>query len=212
MTTMGEVGLVCPECGTAFRSRMIMSCGHGGQDTDFRPQYWGANPLPVFVHRCPDCDFVADAGEFEEYDGPDMDLPEDPGGSGAERYALAARHAEARGASREELGWLHMRAAWCARMAGDTAIECLNMERAAALLAEAVESDEVGDLAAATYLVGELKRRCGDFEEAGRWFWRAASTPMDDEQQQWLSGLIERQRELAQAGDASGTEMPGEED
>lgn len=211
MTTFNEMAVACPMCDTVFRTAAIMSCGSGGQDSDFRPQYWGLNPLPLFVHRCPECDFVAYDDEFEHRGREVEGLPEDPGGTGVERYVLAARKAEDANASREEIGHLYLRAAWCARVEQDEDAEQRNMELAGRKIANAVQASEVNDseTATASYLVGELKRRCGDFEEAVNWFTRAASAPMpaDDEKKEALQRAINKQSELARANDPRNTDM-----
>ena len=66
MTTFFEEMLTCPVCAEMFEVPMIGSCGSEGQDEDFCPQYWGANPLSQLIHSCPQCRFTAFIDEFEE--------------------------------------------------------------------------------------------------------------------------------------------------
>ncbi|NVM31978.1 MAG: DUF2225 domain-containing protein [Candidatus Helarchaeota archaeon] len=59
MTTWYPIELVCPVCETTFTSNSIGSCGHASKRTDFRPNYWGFNPVRFFYHNCPECGFCA---------------------------------------------------------------------------------------------------------------------------------------------------------
>ncbi len=199
MTTVMELALECPRCGGAFVTNAVMSCGNAGQDTDFRPHYWGTNPLPHFLHRCPLCRFVGSQEDFELHEGSTEGLPVDEAGPGAGRYADAAGLAEREGESLKTVADLYLRAGWCARVAGDEEAEQRNMGRAAAAFSRALEIGEVrqSDAAVITYLVAELHRRCGRFGDATAWFEQAASVPADEERAHWLPALLERQRRLA---------------
>ena len=212
MTTILDLVVLCPDCHEAFVTHALGSYGNAGQDTDFRPHYWGLNPLPFMVHECPNCSFVAPDDRFDSSDASSDGLPRDPAGPGADRLARAARSMRDTEASAEEVAWLFLRAAWCARIDGDAADERMNMTEAAQSFEMALEGEEIGanNTAAATYLVGELHRRCGDFARALSWFARASALdhPNPDFD---LTGLIERQRQLAQAGDAANAEMPSED-
>ncbi len=182
-----------------------MSCGYHGQDTDFRPRYWGADPLPNFVHRCPGCDFCSYTALFRKLKHPPEDLEYDPGGYPIKRYELAARKAVEHGASSEQIADFYLHAAWCARRPSWRRIERRNLQRAARWFASAVSRGEIDrrELAKTVYLIGELRRRCGDFEGALDWFRRAESVWLTPEQRQWLPRAIRRQKGLARRKDAS---------
>lgn len=65
MTTFFPIDLTCPVCGTEFKSQTIGSCGFASKRTDFRPNYWGANPVFYFYHNCPNCGFCSTEITFE---------------------------------------------------------------------------------------------------------------------------------------------------
>jgi len=69
MTTFSPITLECSVCDEIFESSEIGSCGYGTRRTDFRPNYWGFNPVNYFYHLCPNCGFCAPKeiykGKFE---------------------------------------------------------------------------------------------------------------------------------------------------
>lgn len=64
MTTLSAIKLNCPICGDTFSSGRIGSCGYASKRTDFRPNYWGMNPVKYFYHLCPHCGFCASEDFF----------------------------------------------------------------------------------------------------------------------------------------------------
>jgi hypothetical protein len=66
MTTFFPITLTCPVCGKDFKSQSVGSCGHGSKRTDFRPNYWGANPVRYFYHNCPDCGYCNSQNFFKK--------------------------------------------------------------------------------------------------------------------------------------------------
>ena len=65
MTTFSPISLACSVCNTIFESNEIGSCGFGSKRTDFRPNYWGFNPVIFFYHLCPNCGFCGPKSMFE---------------------------------------------------------------------------------------------------------------------------------------------------
>jgi hypothetical protein len=65
MTTTSPIQLSCPVCETEFESTSIASCGYASKRTDFRPNYWGLNPVPFFYHCCPSCGFCSTSSFFK---------------------------------------------------------------------------------------------------------------------------------------------------
>lgn len=206
MTTLFAVALICPRCGEPFLSTALGSYGSSGQDTDFRPHFWGFDPLPLMLHRCPRCRYVAEDDAFARadlpYDActPPRDAEDDP----VRRYTDAARCAREDGRPPLHIASLLHRGAWCARNAGRRDVERELMAEAAreygrALDAGGVDAEEAPALA---YVIGELLRRCGRFEEALAWFDRAAGYPLTPEQAEWLPALIGEQRTLAESADS----------
>jgi len=211
MTTFVRLAMICPKCRLLFKSIHIASCGYISQDTDFYPHYWGFNPLPHFVHRCPGCGFVAHENEFEK-PGQKIsglqtleNLPEDPNDSGVNRYSDAAAYYAEKGADKLLVADCYLRAGWCARIEGKREEEQIMLMKAAQWFTEALEegSVDVSQRAVIAYLIGELHRRCGRFDEALEFFERAKR----ESPEEWLSSIIERQAELARAHDPSNTQF-----
>lgn len=65
MTTFSPILLICPVCRKSFESNEIASCGFASKRTDFRPNYWGFNPVEYFFHLCPSCGFCGPKQIFE---------------------------------------------------------------------------------------------------------------------------------------------------
>jgi len=65
MTTLVPIELKCSVCEKTFESSEIGSCGFANRRTDFRPNYWGFNPVYYFYHLCPHCGFCASKSIFE---------------------------------------------------------------------------------------------------------------------------------------------------
>ena len=59
------IELQCAICDKTFESLEIVSCGYADKRTDFRPNYWGFNPVFFFYHLCPHCGFCAPKRVFE---------------------------------------------------------------------------------------------------------------------------------------------------
>ncbi|TFF90832.1 MAG: DUF2225 domain-containing protein [Promethearchaeota archaeon] len=64
MTTIFPIDLKCPVCEKGFKSLTVGSFGSASMRTDFRPNYWGANPVSHFFHACPNCGFCADLNNY----------------------------------------------------------------------------------------------------------------------------------------------------
>lgn len=65
MTTIVPITLNCPACGKEFQSSVVGSCGYASKRTDFRPNYWGMNPVEYFYHLCPNCGFCSNETFFK---------------------------------------------------------------------------------------------------------------------------------------------------
>lgn len=213
MTTFAYSAMICPKCRLLFKSIVITSFGYSGKDTDFCPHYWGFNPLPHFVHRCPSCGFVAYGGEFEEplqrvSKLQDFNkLPEDPNDSGINRYSDAATYYAEKGADKLLVADCYIRAGWCARFEGRKEEERIMLTKAAQWFTEALEEGiaNARQRAVIAYLIGELHRRCERFDEALEFFERAKRESAEE----WLSFAIERQAELASKRNSSNTIFEG---
>jgi len=209
MTTIREQTLTCPACGTAFQAHVVASCGYAGQDTDFRPRYWGLDPQPLFVHTCPRCLFSGYEAHFaapvseelREWLVEERGLGRLQSSAGSRRYTLAARCRERAGDNDVAIADMYLRASWCARVEEDRAMERLSQRRAVERFQRALETDLVllDQQTAITYLVGELYRRLGDFELATAYLARVLDTDWAD--------LAGRQLDLARQANAVNTVM-----
>jgi uncharacterized protein (DUF2225 family) len=120
---------------------------------------------------------------------------------GADRFLLAARIHEFL-EDEEPLTTCHylLRAAWCARAAGDDATERLALREVLLRLSHVLENDEPGDLDTQRlrYLAGEVSRRSGDFGRALEFFGLVeAEADTEDEEGAFYGPLARRLRQLA---------------
>jgi uncharacterized protein (DUF2225 family) len=210
MTTFVEIHLTCPACRTQFASRLITSCGNRGQDTDFRPHYWGLDPLPHFVHTCPSCEFSGLTDDFVEpgTEAERVDHDEPPARPfddtpGSRKYELAAeRYAAAQQPEHRLVGDLYLRASWCARLEAAPAREASLQRQAILHFEAALEDPDLGrdERAVITYLAGELYRRVGCFDFAQAMLARCSELEWPEEELGWLRPLVEQQTRLARQG------------
>ncbi|NVM54819.1 MAG: DUF2225 domain-containing protein [Candidatus Helarchaeota archaeon] len=77
MTTVSTIPIICPKCKEKFKSTVVFSFGCARRTTDLRPIYWGFNPMPLWVARCPFCSFADFVNGFENVPYPDPESLED---------------------------------------------------------------------------------------------------------------------------------------
>jgi uncharacterized protein (DUF2225 family) len=65
MTTIVPIDLTCPVCGDTFKSKTVGTFSSKSIRTDFRPNYLGENPVPLFFHACPNCGFCGDLNNYK---------------------------------------------------------------------------------------------------------------------------------------------------
>jgi uncharacterized protein (DUF2225 family) len=202
MTTLALDNVECPRCQHKFAVTTVASFSVLGSHTDFCPLYGGSPPLFHAIVVCPQCRY-ADYGKgfagAKEEPKPPRPEGEGPRLSVLERYRLAIETAQERGQDDCALADLYLRASWCARLLKEPRDERALQEKAIehlqrALAGEAVPPDQITPN---TYLVGELYRRIGRFQEAVEWFDRV------EDPGSGLADLTARMRELAWRQDAS---------
>jgi len=55
-TTLKKQTITCPNCGTKYSDNSIQSTNtFGGMDSEFRIYATGLQPIPFFIHTCPNC-------------------------------------------------------------------------------------------------------------------------------------------------------------
>jgi uncharacterized protein (DUF2225 family) len=213
MTTLRSETRLCPVCETVFRVQSVDSCGSRGCDSDFRPHYWGPDPLEHFVHSCLECGFSGYAEHFDngasevvirkirKFLSPrtrDLTRPQ----STFFRYEFMALIAEWEDRDSLEVADSFLRASWVARNSQNREKERLYQREAVRRFEEALEIGECTDQrqrAMVSYLVGDLHRRLNRRRRAETWFHRAREEyemlGERDEEHAWLGDQIRRQLE-----------------
>ncbi len=127
MTVWRRETRVCPVCENRIRVVTVDACGSHGADSDFRPHYWGTDPLEQFIHACRDCGFAGTDADFREGLSETVirrirkfltPRTRDLARAGAPffRFEFAALIYEWQDRSSLEVGDAFLRAAWVARL------------------------------------------------------------------------------------------------
>ena len=181
-TTIGDADFTCAFCGRQFTDKIIWSTNVMDRDPEFRPLAMGLDPLPYLVHACPHCGFTdgRDEAKLSEPERRDLgkfltDFRQAHGGvRGAAKYEVLANIYILRKLPSERIAFAFQQAAWIADDSHDAA--AARRYRAATLeyLVKTLDNPEIEPkkVPTLTYLVGELKRRLGRFDEALQWFSR----------------------------------------
>ena len=197
---MFPVTLKCPRCGTTFRSAVLGSFGYSGAYSDLCRRFWGLNPLPYFIHTCPNCSYTGGTSEFATVSGEGEEgLPTDLE-FGCRKYGLLAERYASEGKSSYEVARMYHMGACCARLSGKRDLELLFLDKALKWLLRAVEEEAVPkrEEAVAFYLLGELHRLAGDFDSALKYY---EMVPRQGSAEEWLVKLALRQMEHARRRD-----------
>ncbi len=184
---------------------VLKSFGHFDKDSDFMPHFWGANPLEFMVHVCPHCGFVGIDEDFERIMDSQGDTPFEAKISGYEKYKRLAERYLRENRFLDAAVAFH-RAAWCLRLlCVSREVQIPYLKKAIEYFKKALELGEVPEepKAIIAYLIGELHRICGNFNESILWFDKASKMKMTKDLKKWLPQLIERQKKFAEMKDAS---------
>lgn len=210
----------CPLCAELFKSLNIRSNAVYvvKKEADFHIVYKGLNPFYYSIVVCPSCYYAASQGVFGQeipeslagqlkfaLDKLRPELSFDPCGerdraAALECFILAVRTAQLKKVPAGELAGLLHGAAWISREMDHKESELVYLKEALKYYMEAYNRapDAVAHMneAQATYLIGELYRRTGDFARAIQWFRFALDTESIKEQPQ-LEKQIREQWSLA---------------
>lgn len=192
-----EKKYICPVCNTSFKSYAVRSSKAMAQkrEADLHTIYSGVSPLHYTIVVCPVCYYAASNNTFgneienrilnplaqaliqiKPDNAPDF-LHERNLDIALYAFQLAIRSAQLRKARPGELAGLFLGAAWMAREKGDDELDKEYCSQALQSYLEAFNRDfrSIGNMndAQATYLVGELYRRTGNYSEAINWFGKA---------------------------------------
>jgi uncharacterized protein (DUF2225 family) len=190
------------------------SAGSFGADSDFRPRFWGKDPLEAYVHACPECGFAGYADDYLEgvtegvirkirkFLTPrtrDLAKPN----SAYYKFEFLALIYEWEDRASIEVGDSFLKASWVARACGNREKERLYQRESVRRFEEALEIGECGrqeERAVVSYLIGDLHRRLNRRRRAETWYHRAreefgllAGDSQDD--LAWLGDQIRRQLE-----------------
>lgn len=214
MSTLMQETRACPLCESRFPVMSISSCGSFGADSDFRPRFWGLDPLENYVHACGSCGFAGTSDDFLEgitegvtrkirkFLTPrtrDLGKPQ----SAFYKFEFVALIYEWQDRASLDVGDGFLKASWIARASGNREKERLYQREAVRRFEEALEVGECGrqeERAVVSYLVGDLHRRLNRRRRAETWYHRAREeydlleTRVQDEMT-WLVDQIRRQIE-----------------
>ncbi len=201
---------VCPCCGKEFETKIVTMITHEGQDSDFLPHFVGGNPLPFYLAKCSQCNFIAYPEDYAPEKTHKNDItpsqikkilnlpltkkiPED-----AQRFFIAGKIYEELKRNPYFTANLYLRGAWCCRLIDNRKAEIELQQLAIRFFKVALEKSTISNpdtVSVVTYLVGELYRRLEDRKSAREWFEATVETIIDPEQQ-WLLELTQKQAEL----------------
>lgn len=189
--------VICPICGKNFSSlkAKVNSCKIASKDEDFCIHYVDINPMYYEFFVCPFCGYAASENSFRELSDTEIKLLK-AAFSGrtvgrsfcTERSLidaiatckLAIHTAESRKAKASTLAGLCLKLAWLYRFASDKQEEVF-LKYALDNYLEAFDKEglPIGNLSEVSvlYLLGELSRRLGMYNEAIAWFEKAVSSP-----------------------------------
>lgn len=211
MAATREIELECWVCGEQFVREEPRAYAVTGRGSDLCPQPVGFNPLPLLLHTCPTCGFTADGRGFHrsQHDeevrnwvlaGGLTRVADEMPDADCARYEMAAL-CEARRIqpSALQLAEYYLAASWLAQL--DEALDVVDdyQEKAAQYLEQALLVGELEDKerAVMTYLVGELRRRLGEFEAALKLFDEAAVQYAEHGGPQWMVRALNQQARMA---------------
>jgi hypothetical protein len=192
MSATREIELHCWVCGERFEREEPRAYAVTGRGSDLCPKPVGFNPLPMLLHTCPTCGFTADGRGFHpsQVDEQVRDwvlsggltrVSDEMPDTGYSRYEMAAL------------------CSWLAQL--DEAPEVVPdyQQEAAQYLEQALLVGEVEDKerAVMTYLVGELRRRLGEFEAALKLFDEAAIEFAEHGGPKWMVRALNQQARMA---------------
>lgn len=187
----------CPICKKQFSSTKakVNSCKVDRKDEDFCVHYVNLNPLYYEVFVCPHCGYAAAENSFRDIADDEIKLLKDAfSGRTVARsfcdertledaiaaYKLAIFTAELRNAKASTLAGLCLKLAWMYRFAGNSQ-ETVFLKHALDRYAEAYHNEgfPIGNLdeMSVQYLLGELSRRVGSYNDAVVWFSKVVSHP-----------------------------------
>lgn len=188
----------CPICGMDFEAVKVKTkaCIVDKKDEDFCVHYKGINPMFYEIFVCPQCGYSASETSFDDISNAERLLLQEAFSGrkigrnfcsertlndAIDSYKLALYTATKRNSKNSTIAGLSLKIAWMYRVAGDNEKEINFINYALENYYEAYsrEKPPFGALSELTmqYLLGELYRRVGKYEDAITWFGRVISNP-----------------------------------
>lgn len=189
--------LVCPVCLKKFKVTKvkIKACKVDRRDTDFCVYYIGINPLLYDSWVCENCGYAALADKFEAIPAKEANIllknlapkwnkrsfeGERSIDAAIEAFKLVLYNHQLRSVKASELAKVCMRIAWLYRIKED-AREHDFIKFALKYYMETYENERFPadklDEITCIYIIGELNRRAGNYEDAVKWLSRLISSP-----------------------------------
>ncbi|MDI6703281.1 MAG: DUF2225 domain-containing protein [bacterium] len=188
MDATWQKSVICPVCEAEFTTENVRqdAIRVKGRDTDFMVYYEGINPNLYLVWVCPKCYYAALRDDFQTLTKKEQKILQDTISKrfsiskmadftkerdeilGILSYELAGFCYEQRKSSNEKLASIYLREAWVAREIGDWDVEHECLEKSSSFYKKAFYEDYDLKMAKSEimYLIGEISRRLGNYEEA----------------------------------------------
>ena len=210
----------CPICGakvdfTKIRTRSVRLLK---QDSDFCPYYEGENPILYEAVICPECGYGSHITTFEQVNGIEKArtrekitpkwhkrcfLGERTYDQALEAFKIVLLNLYEREAVRSEIAKICLRIAWIYRYKNEDRLENKFLEHALNYYKMAYHEEDLtsGKLDEYTcmFIIGELSKRAGHYNESLQWFSRLITCYSDPLQKSHISNkLIETTRDIVQ--------------
>ena len=187
----------CPVCGKNFNITKVKSkgCRVSSRDTDFCVYYEDLNPIFYDVWVCEHCGYASQSEKFEDISSKDIKIlneklaprwtkrsysGERSADIAIESFKLALLNLQVRNAKPSEFAKICIRLAWLYRIKKDQK-EHEFIKHALKYYSETYEKESFPvdklDEFTCLYMIGELNRRAGNYEEAVKWLSRLISSP-----------------------------------
>lgn len=187
----------CPVCGRNFEVTKVKSkgCRVTSRDTDFCVYYEDLNPIYYDIWVCEHCGYASQSERFEDINSRDIKLLKEKlaprwnkrsfsGERGLEiaieAFKLALLNLQVRNSKASEIAKICIRLAWLYRIKKDQK-EYEFIKHALKYYTETYEKENFPvdklDEFTCLYMIGELNRRAGNYEEAVKWLSRLISSP-----------------------------------
>jgi uncharacterized protein (DUF2225 family) len=211
-STFKTVEVICPLCNTKFQTGLQMSGTTFGQRLDLKPVGPIAAPWPLPV--CPKDHFVVFKEDFSEQEKESLrgfvnSKAYQDQGKDTPYYFLLAKIYEFLGEDNFKIAYTYLKASWQADKNTDQEKRCLeaSFDHLIYLLSTSTEKDTKWENA--ELLSGEIERRLGRFDEAGKRFQSLSNQP--EFKTKLYAKIIKLQIELIEKKDTLPHEVPRDE-